>query len=335
MKGRILVTGAAGFIGSFVSKELIRRQYEVLGVDSLTRFYSTDLKKLRLSELQPLEGFEFLELDISSRTAVGELYEHFQFDGVIHLAAQAGVRLPLKRAYEYINNNIVGFHNILERTVEKGVRNLLYASSSSVYGDESPLPYTEASRGLKPKSFYGVTKLTNEFEASIYGSNSETSIRGLRFFTVYGPWGRPDMAYFRLMASALGHHEFTLFGDGTIQRDFTYINDVSETTVDLLENLVSTNSRVNDLVNIGGMRPLSMQFLIELVESVSGKQLNITFDQANANDSKITMADNSYLTSLLGPRTFTPLESGIDKLRNWMSQPNVKTRISDWIKSSN
>lgn len=335
MKKQILLTGAAGFIGSFVSRELIRREYDVVGVDSLNGFYSTELKKMRLSGLRTLEGFRFLELDVSSRASVDKLYEEFRFDGVIHLAAQAGVRLPLHRAHEYINNNVVGFHNILEMAVKKGVRNLLYASSSSVYGEECPLPYREASRGLHPKSFYGVTKLTNEFEASIYGSKSETSIRGLRFFTVYGPWGRPDMAYFRLMASALGHHKFTLYGDGTIQRDFTYINDVSETTVDLLENLESTSFKVNDLVNIGGMRPLSMQFLIELVESVSGKQLDITIDKANANDSKTTMADNSYLTSLVGPKTFTPLESGIDKLRSWMSQPNIESRIFDWIKSSN
>lgn len=169
MRKNVLVTGAAGFVGSYVATELIKRNYAVLGVDSLTNFYSTNLKKMRLGRLQTLEGFKFLELDVSSPALVSKLFENFRFDGVIHLAAQAGVRLPLESSHHYLNSNIVGFHNVLENTIGSGVPIFLYASSSSVYGDDSPTPYSEAYKGLRPKSFYGVTKLANELEASVYG----------------------------------------------------------------------------------------------------------------------------------------------------------------------
>lgn len=334
MTARILVTGAAGFIGSFVSRELVSRGYEVVGIDSISDYYSTQLKEVRLESLQDLDRFVFAKIDISSKSAVSGLFQNFKFDGVIHLAAQAGVRLPLGDAYRYVDSNILGFHNIFSNTLESEVRNFLYASSSSVYGDESPIPYTETSKLLSPKSFYGATKLTNELEAKHLGFGHNTSIRGVRFFTVYGPWGRPDMAYFRLMAAALGHHEFTLYGDGRVQRDFTFIDDVCQTTVDLYENLNSTTNKVNDIVNIGGQRPLSMNFLIDEVKRVSGNRIQIGIDVANISDSMTTMADNSFLTALIGKRSFTPLEQGISKFYSWMSQPHVEKYVGDWIKSS-
>ena len=334
MTQRILVTGAAGFIGSFVSRELASRGYKVVGIDSISDYYSTQLKVLRVENLQKLDGFVFLKVDVSSRSAVDKVFKDFKFDGVIHLAAQAGVRLPLPDAHRYVNSNILGFHNIFSKTLESEVGNFLYASSSSVYGDESPIPYIEISKLLSPKSFYGATKLTNELEAKHLGLGYNTSIRGIRFFTVYGPWGRPDMAYFRLMAAALGHCEFTLYGDGRVQRDFTFIDDVSQTTVDLYENLKSTTNKVNDIVNIGGQRPLSINFLIDEVKRASGKRIQIRMDVANISDSMTTMADSSYLTALIGKRSFTPLEEGITQFYNWMSQPHVEKYVGDWIKSS-
>lgn len=334
MSKKVLVTGASGFVGSFISKELINRGYRVIGVDSMTDYYSPELKALRLVKLKENSLFSFYNLDIASHSQICELFDSNEFSGVIHLAAQAGVRLPLAQINRYIHSNIVGFHNVLQKTLELGVNSFVYASSSSVYGDISPLPYSEKSKLLSPKSFYGATKLNNELEASIVGKEFNTSIRGVRFFTVYGPWGRPDMAYFRLMATALGESEFTLFGDGSVQRDFTYIDDVTTTTIDLFEELESSSELRNDLVNIGGKRPLSMQYLIDEIGRVANRNFQLLHSESNLSDSKITMADNTYLTELLGPREFTPLETGLQRFYEWMNKPEILSQVKKWIKSS-
>jgi UDP-glucuronate 4-epimerase len=265
---------------------------------------------------------------------VENLFLNHKFVGVIHLAAQAGVRLPLERFGHYIDSNIVGFYNILRKTLEVNIQNFLYASSSSVYGDISPLPYTESSILLSPKSFYGATKLNNEQTANILSSGKDISTRGLRFFTVYGEWGRPDMAYFRLMAAALGKHKFRIFGDGSIERDFTYIEDVTQTTIDLFENMSNSTQKTNDIVNIGGQRPLSMNFLIELVQEITGTRFSVAREQSNRNDTQKTVADNTYLRSLVGKRTFTPLEEGIKNFYSWMTKPEIIVQVEKWIKSS-
>jgi len=334
MTSPILVTGCAGFVGSFISKELINRGYRVVGVDSMSDYYSPKLKELRLAELHENRLFTFQLLDIASFSEVSRLFDSSDFDGVIHLAAQAGVRLPLAQVSRYIDSNIIGFHNVLQKSLEKNINRFIYASSSSVYGDISPLPYSEKSLLIHPKSFYGATKLNNELEAAILGRDGQTSIRGVRFFTVYGPWGRPDMAYFRLMAAALSQYEFTLFGDGSVQRDFTYIDDVVSTTLDLFEELKLTNITRNDLVNIGGKRPLSMNYLIEKVKDISGSNFNLSQTYPSASDSIATMADNSYLTQLLGPRDFTPLETGLERFYEWMIRPEISSNVKEWIQST-
>lgn len=334
MAGEILLTGGAGFIGSHVAKELLGRGFNVVAVDSLSDYYSVELKELRIAQLGNHKNFIFEKVDISDMTQVENLFRNHNFVGVIHLAAQAGVRLPLEQSGRYIESNIVGFYNILRKAIEVNIQNFLYASSSSVYGDLSPLPYTESSILLSPKSFYGATKLNNEQTANILGSGSLISTRGLRFFTVYGEWGRPDMAYFRLMAAALGKHEFQIFGDGSIERDFTYIDDVTQTTIDLYENMSNSNQKTNDIVNIGGQRPLSMNFLIELVQEIAGNKINISKEQSNRNDTQKTIADNTYLQSLIGKRTFTPLEEGIKNFHLWMTKPEVIVQVEKWIKSS-
>ena len=214
--GRILVTGAAGFIGSHVTKELLNREYQVVAADSLSDYYSVELKQMRIAQFDNHKNLKFERLDISDFTKVEKLFLDYRFDGVIHLAAQAGVRLPLDQSGRYIDTNIIGFYNVLRKTIELKIPNFIYSSSSSVYGDLSPLPYSESSKLLSPKSVYGATKLNNEQTASILAAETEISTRGLRFFTVYGPWGRPDMAYFRLMATALGKHYFKMFGDGSL-----------------------------------------------------------------------------------------------------------------------
>jgi len=332
--GRILVTGAAGFIGSHVTKELLNREYQVVAADSLSDYYSVELKQMRIAQFDNHKNLKFERLDISDFTKVEKLFLDYRFDGVIHLAAQAGVRLPLNQSGRYIDTNIIGFYNVLRKSIESKVENFVYASSSSVYGDLSPLPYSESSNLLSPKSFYGATKLNNEQSARILAAGRDISTRGLRFFTVYGPWGRPDMAYFRLMAAALGKHSFQMFGDGTIERDFTYILDVVQTTVDLYENMTKSNSRRNDVVNIGGHRPLSMNFLVKLVQEVSGSNFKVSLEQGNQSDSQKTVADNTYLKSLIGDRNFTPLEVGIRNFHSWMAQPDIVTQVASWIKSS-
>ena len=334
MFGKILLTGGAGFIGSQVTKELLNRGYNVVAVDSLSDYYSIELKEIRIAQLKNHKNFVFEKVDISDMVQVENLFLNHKFAGVIHLAAQAGVRLPLERFGRYIDSNIVGFYNILRKTLEVNIQNFLYASSSSVYGDISPLPYTESSILLSPKSFYGATKLNNEQTANILASGKDISTRGLRFFTVYGEWGRPDMAYFRLMAAALGKHNFQIFGDGSIERDFTYIEDITQTTIDLFENMSNSTQKTNDIVNIGGQRPLSMNFLIELVQEITGTRFSVTREQSNRNDAQKTVADNTYLRSLLGKRTFTPLEEGIKNFHSWMTKPEIIVQVEKWIKSS-
>jgi UDP-glucuronate 4-epimerase len=334
MNEKILVTGGAGFIGSHVVNELLDRGYRVVAVDSFTNYYSVELKQLRANELTKRGNFVFEQIDISDFAQIENLFSNHKFDGVIHLAAQAGVRLPLDESWRYIESNVVGFYNVLRKTIETNIQNFIYASSSSVYGDLSPLPYSESSKVLSPKSFYGATKLNNEQSAVILAAGREISTRGLRFFTVYGPWGRPDMAYFRLMAAALGKHDFHLFGDGSVERDFTYIDDVTRTTVDLYEDLSRSKIGTNDIVNIGGQRPLSMNFLVELIQEISGKSFDVSIEQSNRNDSQKTVADNSYLQSLIGNRSFTPLEEGISNFYSWMTQPNIIENTEKWIKSS-
>ena len=330
----ILVTGSAGFVGSHVTKELLKRDYRVIGIDCLTDYYSVDLKTLRMKNLDNHGNFSFANIDLSNADETDKVFQENEIEGVIHLAAQAGVRLPLEVTGKYIDSNITGFFNILKNSIKYEIPNFVYASSSSVYGDLSPLPYSESSKLLSPKSFYGATKLNNEQTAPILTSGTRTSTRGLRFFTVYGPWGRPDMAYFRLMAAALEKHNFQIFGDGTIERDFTYIDDVASSTIQLFENLSKSETKVDDIVNIGGQRPLSMNYLIHQVQQISGRKLDISIKQSNPSDSQKTVADNSYLKSLIGETGFTPLEDGLENFYSWMKSPGVFEHVENWVKSS-
>jgi UDP-glucuronate 4-epimerase len=333
-QSNILVTGGAGFIGSHVTRELLKRGYNVFAVDSFSDYYSVELKKLRIIEFEKHPNYFFERVDISELSSVNSLFHNNRFDGVIHLAAQAGVRIPLGESHRYISSNITGFYNILSKSIETNVKNVVYASSSSVYGDASPLPYSENSSILDPKSFYGATKLNNEHTARILSQNYDLSTRGLRFFTVYGREGRPDMAYFRLMASALGKYEFTLHGDGTIERDFTFIDDVSRTTVELYEDLIKRKAGFYDVVNIGGNRALSMEYLISLIEDITGVHIKVSRSPSYNIDSRKTLADKSYLNSLIGLQAFTPLEHGLKDFYQWMKQPRIENRIAAWVRST-
>ena len=331
---KILVTGAAGFVGSHVLKKLKELEPDVFGIDNFSSYYSVEYKDLRLEYLGLTKGSDVISCDISDFKQVSEMISGIRPDYIIHLAAQAGVRLSLEDSNSYISANVAGFENITRSSIENEVKGIVYASSSSVYGDSTPTPYKEASISLRPKSLYGVTKLSNELFAEIQSKSSNLRFRGLRYFTVYGPWGRPDMAYFRIAAAALGQGKFTLFGDGTIKRDFTYIDDVVENTIALFRDLTRQDEKFNDIVNIGGSRPLEMNYLIDLISKRGSHQIDLARGEESKLDSRITMADNSYLKSILGELRFTDLEEGIENLMKWASQENIQPRLTNWIQST-
>ncbi len=331
---KILVTGAAGFVGSHVLKRLKELNLDVYGIDSFSSYYSVEYKDLRLEYLGLIRGSDVLTCDISDFKQVSEMISGIRPNYIIHLAGQAGVRLSLEDSNSYISSNVAGFQNITRSSIENEVKGIVYASSSSVYGDSTATPYKEASISLRPKSLYGVTKLSNELFAEIQSKSSNLRFRGLRYFTVYGPWGRPDMAYFRLAAAALGQRKFTLFGDGTTKRDFTYIDDVVENTIALFRDLTRQDQKFNDIVNIGGSRPLEMNYLIDLISKKGSHQIDLARGEESELDSRITMADNSYLKSILGELKFTKLEEGIDNLMKWASQENIKPSLTNWIQST-
>lgn len=329
---RVLVTGAAGFVGSHLCRKLSDLNFQVYGIDNFSNYYSVDYKKARLRALN-LEN-EIKVCDIAYYEQINSAITYFRPNYVINLAAQAGVRLALARSDSYIEANVLGFQNVIRACIENDVKGILYASSSSVYGDSTPTPYKENTFLLRPKSIYGTTKLANELFAEIQSKSSKLRLRGLRYFTVYGPWGRPDMAYFRIAAAALGQGQFTLFGDGTTKRDFTYIDDVVNSTIALLKDLSLRNETFNDVVNIGGSRPLEINYLIDLISRSGDSPLTINNDKENTLDSKVTMADKSYLQSILGEVKFTNLEQGVNNVMDWARRDNIRPNLLNWIRST-
>lgn len=329
---RVLVTGAAGFVGSHICKRLVELDIQFWGVDNFADYYSVDYKRIRLDSFNLERSVSIC--DISNFGQINEVISSFRPHYVINLGAQAGVRLGLAASDSYIEANVRGFQNIIRSCIENDVEGILYASSSSVYGDSTPTPYKESSMILRPKSIYGTTKLSNELFAEIQAKSSKLRFRGLRFFTVYGPWGRPDMAYFRIAAAALGQGEFNLFGNGTIKRDFTYVDDVVNFTLSLLKDLSLRKESFNDIVNIGGSRPLEMNYLIDLISRRGDSQLEIHKLGENQADSRVTMADNSYLKTILGDLKFTNLEEGVEELMKWARGDSIKPNLLKWILST-
>lgn len=257
------------------------------------------------------------------------------FDSVIHLAAQPGVRTPLNRSNEYIENNIQAFTNVLQLVTELGIPNFLYASSSSVYGNSKEIPYSESSEDIHPVSIYGATKRANEILAPTYVRGSSTRARGLRFFTVYGPWGRPDMAYFRLINSGINKTEFTRFGDGDVKRDFTYISDITRQISGLHKELQSHEKGFSDIVNIGGGNPHSLNDLIESVNSKLGSDIHVLTSGMNPNDTLYTCADVSLQNSLTGFVPKVSLSEGIKETIEWARSSDISLNLDRWVKSTN
>jgi UDP-glucuronate 4-epimerase len=328
-----LITGAAGFIGSFLCHKLAKTGNKVIAVDNFSNYYDVGLKNNRVKELlEPLK-IDVVNLDIVDDTKFDNLVIKSKPDVVINLAAQAGVRLPLKETDKYVNSNLVGFSNVLRSTVYNKVPFFLYASSSSVYGDKAAIPYIESEKNLHPNSFYGATKLANELLTPTLIQSSSTAARGLRFFTVYGPWGRPDMAYFRMIANVISGAEFNFFGDGSVERDFTFIDDAVNSVMALITELQKRKPGYSDVVNLGGGRPLSMNYLLQTVSSSSKNEVKFNRLNSNLNDTKKTMSDSKYIESLIGSKPNTKLEDGIAKTIEWAMRKDISSNLNNWVKS--
>lgn len=331
---KIIVTGAAGFIGSHLCNLLTQMDNEVLGVDSFRDYYSPELKKMRVESLLSGSGILFKELDLLEYEDLERQIRNFRPDSIFHLAAQPGIRLPIAKSQRYTQDNLVAHTNLLQAAVLNDVHNFLYASSSSVYGNSTKVPFSEAEEDLKPVSLYGSSKLCVEQLTPHYVRNSNTRARGLRFFTVYGPWGRPDMAYFRLIASAMDGTKFPLYGDGSIKRDFTFITDITESMVQLNQELQMRERGFCDLVNIGGGNPHSMIELIEIIEAQLSTRIPLDVQGGNSNDSKITSASTEYFETLIGEREFTRVEDGIEKVISWSQQTGISRQLRGWVNST-
>ncbi|GAB3763311.1 NAD-dependent epimerase [Ramlibacter monticola] len=314
---RILVTGAAGFIGMHVCQALLARGNEVLGVDNLNDYYDPALKKARLAQLQGRAGFSFERLDIADTAAVQEFFQWRTFGGVVHLAAQAGVRYSVTHPHAYAQANLVGFLNILEGCRARRLEHLVYASSSSVYGGNTKLPFAEDDRVDGPVSLYAATKKANELMAHSYAHLYGLPCSGLRFFTVYGPWGRPDMAYWSFTRAILAGEPIPVFNHGSMLRDFTYVDDVVAGVLAVLDQ-PPTDPVPQRVLNIGGSQPVPLLDFIGELEAALGVPAQLQMKPMQQGDVPATCADVSRLNALLGqPREFTPLAAGLRRFVEW------------------
>ncbi len=331
---RVIISGSSGFIGAALAHKYLANGAEVLGIDSHTDYYSTDLKLKRLANLQLEKNFHFSELDVSNNASLTNVIAEFRPTTFIHLAAQAGVRIPTSHINKYVESNLTGFSSVLQSVALQEVPNFLYASSSSIYGDNAELPYRESEKILEPNSFYGGTKLANEILTKSLIHGTKTRARGLRFFTVYGPMGRPDMAYFRIISRILAGSSFELFGDGSIERDFTFIDDCTEMIFQLNKELKSRDIGFSDVVNVGGGNPVSITQIIELASRLTGRELEVQRSPRNSLDVRRTMASAEYLIQLVGSKPSTSIENGISQTIEWARNLDNSSQLLEWVDST-
>ena len=319
----ILVTGAAGFIGYHLCRRLLAAGVAVTGLDNLNNYYDPALKQARLDQLREYPAFSFRRLDLADRVGMENLFAELRPAYVVHLAAQAGVRYSVEHPHVYIESNILGFLNILEGCRHTGVKHLVYASSSSVYGLNTKMPFAVADMTDRPASLYGATKKANELMAHSYSHLYGIPATGLRFFTVYGPWGRPDMAYFSFTRDILAGRPIRLFNHGRMQRDFTYIDDIVEGIVQLLDH-VPTRPEPGlppcRVYNIGNENPVELERFVQIIEECLGKQAVIEYLSMQAGDVVATYADIQDLTDAVGFHPATPPETGLRKFVEWYKE---------------
>jgi len=327
---KVLVTGAAGFIGMHVSQILLARGDEVLGLDNLNDYYDPQLKLDRLARLQGRPGFRFVKMDVEDRAGMAALFAAERFERVVHLAAQAGVRYSLENPHAYIDANIQGFMNVLEGCRHNAVAHLVYASSSSVYGGNTLMPFSEHHSVDHPVSLYAATKKANELMAHTYSHLYRLPTTGLRFFTVYGPWGRPDMALFLFTKAILEDRPINVFNHGQMVRDFTYIDDIAEGVVRVLDRTATVDegydpdradpARSNApyrVFNIGNHAPVTLMEFIEAIEAATGKVAEKNFMPLQDGDVPATHADVSELQAWTGFKPGMPVPQGIRNFVAW------------------
>jgi UDP-glucuronate 4-epimerase len=325
---RRLVTGAAGFIGAALCDRLLARGDEVVGVDDLNDYYEVSLKQARLARLAGRSGFAFERLDLADRDATAQLFRGGGYDVVVHLAAQAGVRYSLERPDRYVDANLVGFGNVLEGCRHARVAHLVFASSSSVYGLNARLPFGERDNVDHPVSLYAATKKANELMAHAYAQLFGLPCTGLRFFTVYGPWGRPDMAAFLFTRAILEGVPIRVFNDGRMQRDFTYIDDAVEGVVRVIDGpppradptavpTPATSTAPWRIYNIGNNRPVELLRYLQVLEDVLGRKATIELAPLQPGDVVATAADIADLEAAAGFAPATPIEEGIRRFVAW------------------
>ncbi|MBD3885103.1 NAD-dependent epimerase [Phormidium tenue FACHB-886] len=318
----ILVTGAAGFVGYHLAERLLADGMQVYGIDNLNDYYDVNLKKARLDRLVVQSGFTFEFLDLSDRQAVAELFQTQAFDYVVHLAAQAGVRYSLQNPWAYVDSNLAGFVNILEGCRHHLVKHLVFASSSSVYGVNPKIPFATSDNVDHPISLYAATKKANELMAHTYSHLFQIPTTGLRFFTVYGEWGRPDMAYFKFVKAIAEDKPIDVYNFGDMQRDFTYIDDIIEGVVRVMHKppvadaSQSTQARYK-LYNIGNNQPVSLMRFIEVIEQAMGKEAKKNLLPMQPGDVPTTYADVDDLMQDVGFKPKTSIEVGIDRFVKW------------------
>ena len=327
---KILVTGAAGFIGLHVTLLLLERGDEVVGIDNLNDYYDPKLKLARLDCLKPYVNFRFIRMDVADTTALNSLFAIEKFSRVIHLAAQAGVRYSLTNPQAYIQSNLVGFGNVLEGCRHSGVEHLVYASSSSVYGANTRMPFSTHDEVNHPVSLYAATKKSNELMAHSYSHLFGLPTTGLRYFTVYGPWGRPDMSPWLFSSAILEDRTIDIFNYGKMQRDFTYIGDIAEGTVRVMDHIAAPNPDFDSdkpdpgssrapyrVYNIGNHQPVELMTFIETIEHALGRQAKKNFLPMQAGDVLATYADVDDLRQDVGFAPKTTLSEGVSHWAEW------------------
>lgn len=313
---KILVTGAAGFIGMYTAKRLLELGHQVIGLDNLNSYYEPELKQYRLAQLTSFENFKFIQLDLADREGMAELFKIEQFDRVIHLAAQAGVRYSIENPFAYVDSNLVGMMTILEGCRHNKVQHLVYASSSSVYGMNEKIPFSETDNVDQPVSLYAATKKANELMAHSYSKLYKIPTTGLRFFTVYGPAGRPDMAPWLFTEAILNDKPIKVFNHGKMQRDFTYIDDIVEGII-RIQDVVPSKDIPYSLFNIGNNEPIQLSRFIQAIETATGRTAEKIQLDMQPGDVERTYADTSRLENTVNYKPQTDIEHGIQKFIDW------------------
>ena len=316
-KEKILVTGCAGFIGMNLSKKMLEQNYNILGIDNLNDYYSVKLKKERLKVLKKYNSFDYLNVDLLDKSLLEDIFKNNSIDKVVNLAAQAGVRYSLENPNSYVESNVLGFMNILECCRNYGVKGLIYASSSSVYGGNTLVPFSEKHNVVNPTSIYAATKISNELMARSYYNLFGLKSTGLRFFTVYGPWGRPDMAYYIFTKNIIENKKIEVFNFGDNSRDFTYIDDI----VQGIKSAIKKNYDC-EIFNLGNNNTTKVTKMIKIIENKLNLKAKVKLQPMQKGDVKKTYADITKAKTMLGYKPITKLKSGMEDFINWFRYYN-------------